>query len=93
MDKLRALGAEPAYHDPHVPVIGPTREHADWQGVRSIDWNESTLRAFDAVVIVTAHSNVDYDQLASWCDCIVDSRNVLQLTNGGNAASQKVWKA
>src|SRR2546430_835020 len=26
LDKLRALGAEPAYYDPHVPVIGPTRE-------------------------------------------------------------------
>jgi UDP-N-acetyl-D-glucosamine dehydrogenase len=75
LDKLRALGAESAYYDPHVPVIGPTREHADWQGVRSIDWNEAALCSFDAVV-VTAHSNVDYEQLASWCDCIVDSRNV-----------------
>jgi len=36
----------------------------------------TTTRAFDAAVIVTAHSNVDYAQLASWCDCIVDSRNV-----------------
>jgi UDP-N-acetyl-D-glucosamine dehydrogenase len=93
LDKLRGLGAEPAYYDPHVPVIGPTREHTDWQGVRSIDWNEATLRAFDAAVVVTAHANVNYDQLASWCDCIVDSRNVFQLKDGRHMASQNVWKA
>ena len=93
LDKLRALGAEPSYYDPHVPVIGPTREHADWPGVRSIDWNESTLRSFDVAVVVTAHASVNYEQLASWCDCIVDSRNVFQLEQGRGAGSQKVWKA
>jgi len=92
LDKLRALGAEPAYYDPHVPVIGPTREHADWQGVRSIDWNEATLRAFDAVVIVTAHSNVDYDQLASWCDCIVDTRNVYGSRTMNPTNATKIYK-
>jgi UDP-N-acetyl-D-glucosamine dehydrogenase len=92
LDKLRALGAEPAYYDPHVPVIGPTREHGEWRGVRSIDWNEPTLRAFDAVVVVTAHSSVNYDQLASWCDCIVDSRNVFG-TPGTRRVGVNVTKA
>jgi len=76
MDKLRALDAQIAYYDPHIPIIGPTREHASWQGVRSIEWNEATVRGFDAIVVVTAHSNVNYEQLASWSDCIVDTRNV-----------------
>lgn len=87
LDKLRALGAEPAYYDPHVPVIGPTREHADWQGVRSIDWNEEKLRGFDAAVVVTAHANLNYDQLASWCDCIVDSRNVFGSSRFGRGTN------
>lgn len=76
MDKLRALDAQIAYYDSHVPVIGRTREHADWQGVRSIDWDEATVRGFDAVIVVTAHSNVNFEELASWSDCIVDTRNV-----------------
>lgn len=76
MDKLSALGATVAYYDPYIPVIGPTREHARWEGVRAIDWNEPTIREFDAAIIVTAHSNVDYEGLASWLDCIVDTRNV-----------------
>jgi len=74
MDKLAARGAEVAYYDLHIPEIGPTREHAQWQGTRSIDWNEQTLRTFAAAIIVTAHKAVDYAALAKWCDCIVDTR-------------------
>lgn len=28
LDRFTALGADASYHDPHVPEIGPTREHA-----------------------------------------------------------------
>lgn len=90
MDKLTARGAEVAYYDPHIPEIGPTREHAQWQGTRSIDWNEQTLRTFAAAIIVTAHKAVDYAALAKWCDCIVDTRRAIgrQLF-----ASGSVWDA
>ncbi len=76
MDKLDALGAEVAYYDPHIPEIGPTREHSRWKGMRSVNWNEQTIRAFDAAIVVTAHRAVDYKQLAGWAACIVDTRNV-----------------
>ncbi len=93
MDKLSALGAEIAYYDPHVPVVGPTREHARWQGVRSMNWDAATVRGFDAVIVVTAHSDVNYEELSSWCDCIVDTRNVFQLAADEDKTVQKVWKA
>jgi UDP-N-acetyl-D-glucosamine dehydrogenase len=93
MDKLRALGAELSYYDPHVPVIGPTREHADWQGVRSIDWDEATVRGFDAVIIVTAHSTVNYEQLAAWCPCIVDTRNVYATRPGKDSGRLNIFNA
>src|SRR6266487_275229 len=76
LDKLTVVGAEVAYYDPHVPVIGPTREHSNWQGHSSIEWNEQTIRSFDAAVVVTAHKAIDYKQLATWSHCIVDTRNV-----------------
>src|SRR6266550_5534504 len=38
LDKLRERGADVAYHDPYVPVIGPTREHAHWAGTKSVTW-------------------------------------------------------
>ena len=86
MERLSALGAEVSYHDPHIAVIGPTREHSRWQGTRSVEWNEETIRGFDAAIIVTAHREVNYRELAAFCDCIVDTRNVVP----GNP---HVWKA
>ncbi len=90
LEKLSDRGAEVAYHDPHVPIIGPTREHARWTGVRSVEWNEETIGGFDVVLIATAHAAVDYAQLAKWATCIVDTRNVMATVPG---AAGKVWKA
>ncbi len=90
MELLKSRGAEVAYHDPHVPVIRPTREHAHWAGARSVDWNRETLRTFDAVVIATQHQAVNYQELADWVPCIVDTRNAMSgvITQVG-----QVWKA
>jgi UDP-N-acetyl-D-glucosamine dehydrogenase len=77
MDRFKELGAEVSYHDPHIPEIGPTREHSAWQGVRSIDWTEDAIRAADCVVIATSHKAVDYGQLAAWSDLIIDTRNAM----------------
>ena len=92
LDKIKALGAEIEYYDPYVSEIGPTREHTKWQGKRSIEWDEQGIRSFDAVVIVTAHSTVNYEQLIDWAECIVDTRNV--LSHGpADAVNQTIWKA
>ncbi len=75
MDLLTAAGAEVAYYDSYVPVIRPSREHAHWAGTKSVAWNESTVAAFDAVLISTAHANIDYDQLVEWSQLVIDTRN------------------
>lgn len=75
MDLLKRRGAELAYYDPYIPQITPTREHGAWTGTRSVEWNEETIRSFDAVVICTAHSALNYGQLIAWSQCIVDTRN------------------
>ena len=76
MDMCADLGAEVSYYDPYLPVITPTREHSSWTGTESIEWNEAVVRSFDAVVIVTNHSNIDYTRLAEWAKLIIDTRNV-----------------
>ncbi len=63
MDLLREAGAEVAYYDPYVPVIRLTREHPHWAGTKSVQWEQSVVSKFDAVLIATAHANVDYGQL------------------------------
>ena len=90
LDKLRERGADVAYYDPYVPVIGPTREHAHWAGTKSVTWDRDTIAGFDAVVIATAHKAVSYDELAEWAQCIVDTRNT--MANVARAGG-KVWKA
>jgi UDP-N-acetyl-D-glucosamine dehydrogenase len=90
LDLLKQRGAEVAYYDPHIPVINPTREHAHWTGTKSVQWNQKTISAYDAVVIATAHKAVNYDELAQWANCIVDTRNAMA---SAKTSSEKIWKA
>jgi len=81
LDLLSKRGAEAAYYDPHVPVIRPSREHSHWAGRRSVAWEQPVIGGFDAVLVATAHEAVNYQQLADWSDCIVDTRNVMAKVN------------
>jgi UDP-N-acetyl-D-glucosamine dehydrogenase len=77
LEMLKQRGAEVAYYDPYVPVIKMTREHPQWAGVKSVDWNQATVAGFDLVLISTAHANVNYAELADWAQLIVDTRNAM----------------
>lgn len=77
LELLKQRGADVAYHDPYVPVIRPTREHPQWAGVKSVDWNQATISSYDLVLISTAHANVNYSDLATWAKLIVDTRNAM----------------
>ena len=90
MDLLGQRGADVAYYDPFVPVIRPTREHPHWAGTRSVMWNKETIASFDAVVIATNHQVVNYEELAEWAQCIVDTRNAM---SGLAKKPGQVWKA
>lgn len=90
MGLLKERGAQVFYYDPYVPVIGMTREHAEWAGTRSVEWEESVIRSHDLVVVATAHACVDYQQLADWAACVVDTRNAMA---GVKTAEGLVWKA
>lgn len=90
MDLLKSRGAEVAYFDPFVPVIRMTREHPHWAGTRSISWNREAVQKFDAVIIATNHQAVNYQELADWTSCIVDTRNAVA---GVKTKPGQVWKA
>ena len=90
MELLRARGATVEYYDPYIPMIRPTREHAHFAGEKSVDWNADCIASFDLVLIATNHACVNYQQLADWARCIVDTRNAMAGIKG---ASEKVWKA
>lgn len=90
MELLKERGADVAYYDPYVPIIRPTREHAHWTGTRSIEWNRQTVESFDATIIATNHQVVNYQELADWSSCIVDTRNAMP---GVKTRPGQVWKA
>lgn len=82
MDRFSALGAHVSYHDPHVPVIGPTREHAKWKGTPSTRWDRETVTAADAVVISTAHKATNFAELAQWASLVIDTRDAMRHVAG-----------
>ena len=77
MNRCTELGSHVEYYDPHVPVIGPTRDHSEWEGKISVEWTEETIASFDAIVISTNHNAFNLQELASWPGLIVDTRNAL----------------
>jgi len=72
---LKEHGAEVSYYDPLIPEIPETREHPEFTGMASVEWSESRLKDFDAAVIATAHSAVNYNQLCHIVPLIIDTRN------------------
>lgn len=90
LDLLKQRGALVDYHDPHVPVIRPTREHPHWAGTRSVEWRKEVIAGYDLVLIATAHQAVNYQELADWAQGIVDTRNAMA---GCQIVPGKLWKA
>ncbi|MGC6534309.1 MAG: nucleotide sugar dehydrogenase [Parvibaculales bacterium] len=80
LDILEEAGAKVSYHDPHVPTIPMTREHAKFAGRHSVDIDEAAMA--DAVLIVTDHDAVDYQSLADTSDLIIDTRNAMAGIDG-----------
>ncbi|MGL4438419.1 MAG: nucleotide sugar dehydrogenase [Bosea sp. (in: a-proteobacteria)] len=76
IELIEKRGAHVEFHDPFIPVIPPTREHANLTGRKSVPFDGDSLRSFDAVLIATDHDDVDYGLLSTHATCVIDTRNV-----------------
>lgn len=72
MEKLRDLGAQVAYADPHVPVFPKMREHHFDLSSQPVD--AQALAAYDCVVLATDHDTFDYPVIRQSARLIVDAR-------------------
>jgi UDP-N-acetyl-D-glucosamine dehydrogenase len=72
MEKLRDLGAEVSYSDPHVPVFPKMREHHF--ELSSVALDAATIASYDCVLLATDHDKFDYAALKEHAQLIVDSR-------------------
>jgi UDP-N-acetyl-D-glucosamine dehydrogenase len=78
IELLRNAGADVAYHDPFVPEL-------DEVALSSVALDPT---AHDCVVIVTAHSHIDYAEIVEKAHVVVDLRNA---TGASGRANPKVW--
>jgi len=74
-------GAAVDYHDPYVPYLGEFELH-------SVKLDHKRLAGYDAVVIVTAHSSIDYRDVVAHAPLVVDLRNA----TAGIPGAGTVWK-
>lgn len=75
IELIEKRGAHVEFHDPFIPVIPPTREHAELTGRKSVPVDAASLAGFDAVLIATDHDDVDYHALVAGSRLVVDTRN------------------
>lgn len=74
IEKLEALGATVSYHDPHIPEIKPTREHAHLAGRKSVEISGQ----FDLILLATHHHEYGEIDFSDFQCPIIDTRNCVQ---------------
>jgi UDP-N-acetyl-D-glucosamine dehydrogenase len=75
IELLEERGAKVEYHDPFIPVIPRTREHAALAGRKSVPLDAGSVAGVDCVLIATDHDPVDYALIGKHAKLIVDTRN------------------
>ncbi len=73
---LKNRGADVDYHDPFIPVIGKSRKYPELEGMKSVGWSGEMIARHDAVLVATAHSVIDYEEMTRHAHLVVDTRNV-----------------
>jgi UDP-N-acetyl-D-glucosamine dehydrogenase len=76
MEELIQKGATVDYSDPHLPRLPVVRRHKI--DLASVALSESSLRQYDAVLLVTDHSSFPYNLIHLSASLIVDSRNAFR---------------
>ena len=76
LHRLLELGARVEYHDPFIAETPRMRSWRRLPRLESIDLTPESIARQDAVVIVTDHSEVDYDLVLEHASCVIDSRGV-----------------
>lgn len=78
---LKNKGADVCYHDPYVPSL---RLGHDGEGdtLHSAPYSPELLATADCVVVITDHTNFDWQQVVNNARVIVDTRHVTQKYQG-----------
>ncbi len=74
---LQNKGARVAYNDPYVPE---SKGHRNYPGLslKSVPLGQRMLKAYDAVIIVTDHSEYDYGWIVKNSSLVIDTRHAIK---------------
>jgi len=72
MEHLRDRGATVHYSDPNVPSFPKMREHHF--DLESVELTKENLASYDAVILLTDHSDFDYEAILAHSQLVVDTR-------------------
>ena len=79
--QLQQLGAEMRYHDPHILQPPQMRTWKNLELEPSVALDPRILQQQDAVIIVTDHSDVDFDLILEHAPLIIDTRGTYRGIN------------
>lgn len=85
---LKKNNAKFDFHDNLVPKIGETREHSEYTGMISVDLNKKNIKEYDAILISTNHTYIDYSLILENAKLIIDTRNCFE-----GVADKKLFRA
>jgi UDP-N-acetyl-D-glucosamine dehydrogenase len=80
IELLREQGAEVSYHDPYFPRVGRGRHY-------QLDMERTplaNLQQYDCAVIVTDHSDYDYERIVRESQLVIDTRNATRGIHSPN---------
>jgi UDP-N-acetyl-D-glucosamine dehydrogenase len=80
VELLRQQGADVAYNDPYFPSVGKGRHYNLNMTCTPLD----RIEGFDCVLIVTDHSDYDYEDIVQRSKLVVDTRNATKGINSPN---------
>ena len=88
MEILLKEKAQIDYFDPIIMTLPETRKYKF--GLKSVDINAVPKNGYDAVVVITDHSALDYRTIIEKGSVIIDTRNVFSRMG---ISDKKIWKA
>ena len=74
VDILKTKEAEVDYHDPHIPAFSGMRRYPHL-AMKRVELTAETLQEYDCAVIITDHSDYDYEWIVDHAQLVVDTRN------------------
>ncbi len=88
IDLLIKEGVDVSYYDPYIPVLPKTRKYE--LNLESVEIETLEDGEYDAGIIITNHTGIDYPYLLKKTKIMIDTRNAL---NQKGIKSDRIWKA